>query len=228
MRASKATVSELIDALIGMQALHAGRIEIFGENIAPTGVFGLGGKNGMAYVPQDRHVEGLLLTALLWENAALGYQTRAPFSKGMWIDRAGSRTRTDEIREAFDVRSPNAEVSAHALSGGNQQKLIIGREMTSDPKFLIAAHPTRGIDVGAQSDVWGKLRDARANGLATMLISADLDELIGLSDTIMVMFHGQLVATLDPAEVTPRELGKYMTGAASMSDSTTVPTEVQA
>ncbi len=204
--------SELIDALIGIQALTGGKIELLGEDMTKWSVRKRR-ENGMAYVPQDRHTEGLLLTAPLWENAALGYQTMAPFSKGPWIDRAGSRERTDEIREVFDVRSPSAEISAHALSGGNQQKLIIGREMTSDPKFLIAAHPTRGIDVGAQADVWNKLRDARAAGLATLLISADLDELIGLSDTIMVMFHGSLVATLDPAHVTPRELGKYMTGA---------------
>jgi simple sugar transport system ATP-binding protein len=86
--------------------------------------------------------------------------------------------------------------------------------MTANPTVLIAAHPTRGIDVGAQSDVWNDIRQARASGLATLLISADLDELIGLSDTIVVMFHGKLVATLDPAEVTPRTLGSYMTGAA--------------
>jgi simple sugar transport system ATP-binding protein len=99
------------------------------------------------------------------------------------------------------------------LSGGNQQKLIVGREMSANPTMLIAAHPTRGIDVGAQAAVWDQLRAARAAGLATLLISADLDELIGLSDTIVVMLRGRLVATLDPATVTPRDLGSYMTGA---------------
>jgi simple sugar transport system ATP-binding protein len=86
--------------------------------------------------------------------------------------------------------------------------------MTADPQVLIAAHPTRGIDVGAQAQVWQAIRDARSAGLATLLISADLDELIGLSDTILVMFHGRIVARLDPAEITPRDLGSYMTGAA--------------
>ena len=105
-------------------------------------------------------------------------------------------------------------MTARALSGGNQQKLIIGRELTAGPLVFIAAHPTRGIDVGAQAEVWNDIREARANGLATLLVSADLDELIGLSDTIVVMYHGRLVATLDPAEVTPRKLGSYMTGAA--------------
>ena len=136
----------------------------------------------------------------------------------MWIDRTGSRLRTDDIRERFDVRSPNADVSAHALSGGNQQKLIIGRELITDPKIMILAHPTRGIDVGAQAAVWNEIRTARAAGQASMLISADLDELIGLSDRIVVMFHGELVAELDPNQVTPRLLGSYMTGAAMQGD----------
>ena len=105
-------------------------------------------------------------------------------------------------------------MSAHALSGGNQQKLIIGREMSASPEVLIAAHPTRGIDVGAQAAVWDEIRHARSAGMATLLISADLEELIGLSDTIIVMYKGRLVAEVDPATITPRQLGSFMTGAA--------------
>ena len=173
-------------------------------------------ENGLGYIPQDRQEEGLLLTAPLWENAALGHQTVRPFSRGwnQWfIDREGSRSQTERIRTEFDVRTPNVEVSAHALSGGNQQKLIVGREMVSEPSVLVASHPTRGIDVGAQASVWEQIRQARSQGLATLLISADLDELIGLSDRIVVMFRGQIVAQLDPSEITPRSLGAYMTGA---------------
>ena len=114
----------------------------------------------------------------------------------------------------LSLTANSIDVSAHALSGGNQQKLIIGRELTSNPEMLIASHPTRGIDVGAQAAVWDQIRAARRNGLATLLISADLDELIGLSDTIVVMLRGEFVATLSPDEVTPRDLGAYMTGAA--------------
>ena len=205
--------SQLIDALVGTGHLDAGSIRLLGNDITKANVRHRR-EAGMAYVPQDRHEEGLLLDAPLWENAMLGHQTRSPFSKGFWLDRAGARKRTEEIRQEFDVRTPSVEVTARALSGGNQQKLIIGREMTSDPAVLIAAHPTRGIDVGAQADVWNEIRAARSKGLATLLISADLDELIGLSDTIVVMFHGRLVATLDPAEIDPRTLGSYMTGAA--------------
>ena len=144
----------------------------------------------------------------------LGHQTKRPFARGPWIDRAGARGRTAEIVEEFDVRTPNVDVTAHALSGGNQQKLIVGREMAAHPRLLIAAHPTRGIDVGAQAAVWDQLRRARAEGLAVLLVSADLDELIGLADTIVVIFRGRLVARLDPNELTPEMLGSYMTGAA--------------
>jgi ABC-type uncharacterized transport system ATPase subunit len=204
--------AELIDAVIGTQGVDAGSITLFGDEITRWPVRRRR-EAGIAYVPQDRHSEGLLVQAPLWENAALGHQTQRPFSKGGWIDRMGAREQTERIRHEFNVKTPNIDVAPFALSGGNQQKLIVGREMVSNPRLLVAAHPTRGIDVGAQAAVWQSIRDARSNGLATLLVSADLDELIGLSDTIVVMFHGRLVATLDPATITPRELGSYMTGA---------------
>ena len=203
---------ELVSSIIGTMDPVGGVVSLDGTDITHWSVRERR-EAGIAYVPQDRHAEGLLLSAPLWENTALGHQTRAPFAKGIWIDRAGTRERTEEIRRDFDVRTPNVDVSAHALSGGNQQKLILGREIRSEPKLLIASHPTRGIDVGAQAAVWDHLRRARADGLATVLISADLDELIGLSDTIVVMLRGRLVATVDPSTVTPRDLGAYMTGA---------------
>ncbi len=203
---------ELVDAIVGTCDPDAGTITLMGTDITHWPVRRRR-EAGIGYVPQDRHHEGLLLSAPLWENAALGHQTRAPFVKGPWFDRSGARRRTEAIRADFDVRSPDIDVAAHALSGGNQQKLIIGREMSADPVVLVASHPTRGIDVGAQAAVWDQIREARARGLATVLVSADLDELIGLSDRIVVMFRGRLVATLDPSEVTPRELGAHMTGA---------------
>jgi len=205
--------TELVNAIIGTERQTSGVITLLGTDISRSGVAARRDA-GLAYVPMDRHEEGLLLDAPLWENAALGHHNGPPFAKGIWFDREGARARTEEIRSDFDVRTPNVEVSAHALSGGNQQKLIIGKEMASEPQVLIAAHPTRGIDVGAQAAVWKDIRDARASGLATLLITADLDELIGLSDTIVVMLRGQLVATLDPAEINPRDLGAYMTGVA--------------
>lgn len=205
--------AELIDAIVGIESPSAGKVMLEGHDLSGSSVADRRDA-GLAYVPKDRHEEGLLLSAPLWENAALGSHEKVPFAKRWLVDRKASRARTDEIRERFDVRSPSADVSAHALSGGNQQKLIIGREMMTDPKVLVLAHPTRGIDVGAQAAVWGEIRTARSNGLAAILISADLDELIGLSDRIVVMYHGRFVAELDPSEVDPRTLGTYMTGAA--------------
>ena len=111
------------------------------------------------------------------------------------------------------MRTPGIDVTAASLSGGNQQKLIVGREMSGEPRLLIAAHPTRGVDVGAQSAIWDHLRRARAEGLAVLLISADLDELIGMSDTLHVILRGKLVGQADPAAITPDELGSLMTGA---------------
>ena len=210
--------SELIDVLVGTRAAAAGTVEMHGKDVTAWSVRRRR-ESGMGYIPQDRHREGLLLQAPLWENAALGHQTRPPFVKGIWFDRKGARARTEEIRRDFDVRTPSIEVPAHALSGGNQQKLIVGREMASDPVVLVAAHPTRGIDVGAQAAVWDDLRQARAAGMATVLVSADLEELIGMSDRIVVMLRGRIVATLDPDTVTPRDLGSYMTGAAVSKES---------
>jgi general nucleoside transport system ATP-binding protein len=168
---------------------------------------------GMGYIAEDRQKDGLVMPFSLWENAALGHQHRPPYGKGVWFDVAGAKAQTGTIIEEFDVRTPGIEVPAFTLSGGNQQKLVVGREMTAEPKALVAAHPTRGVDVGAQAVIWDILRDARANGLGTILVSADLEELIGLSDRLLVMLRGRIVAEVDPSTVTPAELGSYMTGA---------------
>ena len=126
---------ELVGAILGTQRIDAGSVHMTGRDITSASVRSRR-ENGLGYIPQDRQEEGLLLTAPLWENAALGHQTVRPFSRGwnQWfIDREGSRSQTERIRSEFDVRTPNVEVSAHALSGGNQQKLIVGREMVSEP-----------------------------------------------------------------------------------------------
>ena len=206
--------ADLVDAIVGTSPVTSGSISLFDTDITSYSVRKRR-ELGLAYVPEDRHQEGLMLEAPLWENAALGHQTQSPYGSRWFLNRSGARAQTEKITAEFDVRTPGIDVSAQALSGGNQQKLIIGRELTSNPSLLIAAHPTRGIDVGAQAAVWEQIRAARRDGLATLLISADLDELIGLSDTIVVMLRGKLVARLAPEDVTPRDLGAYMTGAAT-------------
>ncbi|MEU6793478.1 ABC transporter ATP-binding protein [Nonomuraea wenchangensis] len=210
--------SELIEAIMGIRAAH-GTITL-GEHDMSSWPTLRRREAGIGYIPEDRHRQGLLLEATLWENRVLGHQTRKPARKGIWIDRRAARNDTERIVKDYDVRTPGVETLALALSGGNQQKLIVGREMSGEPKFLIAAHPTRGVDVGAQAAIWDHLRNARAAGLAVLLISADLDELIGLSDTIRVIYRGRLVATLDPSDITPERLGGYMTGAIAGTEET--------
>ncbi len=197
-----------------MVPVDAGSIGLAGEDIADLSTRSRR-EAGIGYIPEDRHRRGMLMGSPLWENAMLGHQTKAPYAKGPWIDRSGAKRQTREILEAYDVRAPGVDVAGYALSGGNQQKLIVGRELTAGASVLLANHPTRGVDVGAQAAVWDHLRDARGAGLAVLLVSADLEELIGLSDSLLVMLRGRIVARLDPAKVTPEELGSYMTGARS-------------
>jgi general nucleoside transport system ATP-binding protein len=203
--------SELVRSLVGLVP-STGTVLVDGDDVARLSTRERRDA-GIGYISEDRQKDGLVLGFTLWENAALGHHHRPPFAKGPWLDIAGTKARTEVIVEEFDVRTPGINVPAFTLSGGNQQKLVVGREMTADPKVLVAAHPTRGVDVGAQSVIWDILRDARAAGLGTVLVSADLEELIGLSDRLLVMLRGEIVAEVDPSTVTPAELGSYMTGA---------------
>ncbi|WP_234382063.1 MULTISPECIES: ABC transporter ATP-binding protein [unclassified Streptomyces] len=205
--------TELIEALMGMSIPDGGVISLDGADISTTPTRKRR-EGGIGYIPEDRHRHGLLLESPLWENRILGHVTEAPNSKRGILDPKAARKDTERIVREYDVRTPGIDVTASSLSGGNQQKLIVGREMSHNPKFLIAAHPTRGVDVGAQAQIWDAIREARREGLAVLLISADLDELIGLSDTLRVIYRGRLVADADPATITPEELGTAMTGAA--------------
>ncbi|CAM4131596.1 ABC transporter ATP-binding protein [Kibdelosporangium persicum] len=205
--------TELVETIMGMRRATAGSITLSGKDITKLGTLARR-EAGIGYIAEDRTRHGLLLTQPLWANRMLGYQTREPVSRGQWLDIAGAKRDTQRIVEAYDVRTPGIDVAAAALSGGNQQKLVVGRELSGDPKLLIASHPTRGVDVGAQALIWDHIRQARAAGLAVLLISADLDELIGLSDRIVVMLRGRLVSEEDPATVTAEDLGCAMTGTA--------------
>lgn len=206
--------SELVEAIMGMRTPDAGVVVLDGADISAVATRRRR-EAGIGYIPEDRHRHGLLLEAPLWENRILGHVTERPNSRRGLLDPKAARADTERIVADYDVRTPGIDVTAASLSGGNQQKLIVGREMSHDPKLLIAAHPTRGVDVGAQAAIWDHIREARRAGLAVLLISADLDELIGLSDALRVMFRGRLVADADPATITPEELGSAMTGAAS-------------
>jgi simple sugar transport system ATP-binding protein len=216
--------AELVEAILGMRALSSGQVRL-GDDDMSTWSTRRRREAGVAYIPEDRHRHALLLEAPLWENRVLGHQTEKPNVKGPWVDRAGARQDTGRIIGQYDVRTPGIDVLASSLSGGNQQKLIVGREMSGSPKVLVASHPTRGVDVGAQAAIWDHIRQARRDGLAVLLISADLDELIGLSDTIKVILRGRLVADVDPSTATPEQLGSAMTGAGGSQSAEQPPTD---
>jgi len=204
--------TELVEAVVGMVKPTSGTVELSDEDVTSWGTRDRR-ESGVGYIPEDRHRHGLLLDAPLWENRILGHQTREPSVKGPWINRDGARKDAERIVEQYDVRTPGIDTTARALSGGNQQKFIVGREMSGEPKLLVASHPTRGVDVGAQAAIWDHIREARRRGLAVLLISADLDELIGLSDSLKVILRGRFVGDFDPKTVTPQQLGAAMTGA---------------
>ncbi len=203
--------SELVETIMGIRRSLSGRILLGQEDMTRWGTRERRDA-GIGYIPEDRHRHGLLLDSPLWENRILGHQTQEPSVKGWLINRSGARDDTTRIIEQYDVRTPGIDTLSRSLSGGNQQKLIVGREMSGDPVLLIAAHPTRGVDVGAQAAIWEHIKHARRAGLAVLLISADLDELIGLSDRIEVILRGRLVGEFDPQTVTPQDLGSAMTG----------------
>ena len=206
--------SELIELIMGLVKPANGKVEILGLDASKSLTKEIRNA-GVAYIPQDRQRDGLLMSAPLWENRVLGHQFASPMANNMWVNRGEAIKDSKRVVSEFDVRTPGINVLASALSGGNQQKFIVGRELSGNPRVIVAAQPTRGVDVGAQAIIWDQLMKARSEGAGMLLISADLDELFSLSDRIAVIYSGSIVSTLDPNKTTPEELGLAMTGAKS-------------
>jgi simple sugar transport system ATP-binding protein len=208
--------TELIEALAGLIDPPQVGGEVFFEKQAITNRTARARKEiGIAHIPEDRHRRGLLLDSSLAENAILGVQYRKPAVRhdgGVLLDEPGIRSRAAEIIREFDVRPPDSELPARALSGGNQQKLIIGREFELPPKLLLVSQPTRGVDIGAIEFIHRKLVELRDSGCAILLVSAELEEVTALADRLMVMYHGRIVGEVDPAKSTKEEIGLMMTG----------------
>ena len=204
--------AELVEAILGLRE-YTGSISFNGAVIDHLSVAHRH-DIGIGYIPEDRQRQALMMNSPLWENRILGHQRSEPVMRGFILDKKATIADTARIMEEFDVRAPGPQTLATALSGGNQQKFIVGREMSKAPALLVASHPTRGVDVGAQGAIWEELRRAREKGMAIVLISADLEELIGMSDRLLVMLRGVVTAELDPAKTTPEQLGSAMTGAA--------------
>ena len=203
---------ELAESILGVYPIESGEI-ILGETTINDLSTRDRRESGLSFIPEDRQSQGLLMDVSLSENVILGKQSSTKYkSRYSNIKFNEASKNSNIVIENFDVRTPGNSTLALALSGGNQQKFVVGREIENKPSLLIASQPTRGIDIGAQSLIWNKLRDARDDGLGVLLISADLDELIGLSDRIYVIYEGSFVKELDPENATPEILGSYMTG----------------
>jgi len=169
------------------------------------------GDAGLSHIPEDRHARGLVLDYTIAENLILGQQHH--FTRGLRLDHEKIAENARRQVEAFDIRPTDASLPARALSGGNQQKIVIAREMGRVFQVLLAAQPTRGVDVGAIEFIHNHLRGAREAGKAILLVSADLAEVLALSDRIAVMYGGRFVALLPRAQATEEILGSFMTGA---------------
>ena len=197
--------AELVEAIMGMRPGATGVDQRSAARTSPGTPRASAARPASATSPRTGTGTACCSTPRCGRTAILGHQSRPPSVKHGLIDRARrpQRHRADHRASTTSAR-PGTDTLARALSGGNQQKLIVGREMSGDPILLIAAHPTRGVDVGAQAAIWDHIKDARREGLAVLLISADLDELIGLSDRIEVILRGRLVGTFDPRRRDPR------------------------
>lgn len=204
--------TELVEALVGLRALSAGHVKIMDEDVSGAGVRAIR-LLGLAHIPEDRHRRGLVLPMEIWENLILGHHMRPVFGRGPVLDRPAISRFAEERAARFDVRTPTLRTPALALSGGNQQKVVVAREFGFDPKVLIAAQPTRGLDIGATEFVRRQILEARAGGMAVVLVSAMLEEILSLADRVAVMHAGRIVAEFPRGGATPREIGLYMTGA---------------
>jgi simple sugar transport system ATP-binding protein len=203
--------SELIEAITGIRMPESGRVYLGNEEITDRSrrerIEG-----GMAYVPEDRQARGLVMSYDLVENGLLGSQHDGRYAPGGRIDWGGAEGHAADIIEEYDVRPPDTGATANSLSGGNQQKFIVGREFNRDPEAVVAAHPTRGVDVGSVEFIHDQLLGLRTSGTAVLLVSSKLDEVRSLSDRLAVMHDGELMAVVDPEEVTEEQLGLLMAG----------------
>ncbi len=201
--------TELIEALAGLRRASGGRVLLGGKEITnlPPGEIR---ESGLGHIPEDRQRRGLVLDFSVSENAVLGQQRKYASWGMLQYDKMKELAR--QIIEAFDVRPPEPEYRARALSGGNQQKVIVGREMLREPDLLVAAQPTRGLDVGAIEFIHKRLIEARDRGKAVLLVSLELDEVMNLADRILVMYKGQIVAEVPAHEATEEGLGLLMAG----------------
>lgn len=208
--------SELLDVLSGIRSASAGRLSVLGQTIDPTQQAdpALMRRLGVAHVPEDRHKMGLVTAFSAEENAILGYHDDEALSSGFLLDRSAVRARVMTVIEGFDIRPPVPDLKAANFSGGNQQKIVLAREIDQDPGLLLVGQPTRGVDIGAIEFIHKRLIALRDAGKAIVLVSVELDEIRALADRVLVMCAGEIVGERPP-ETDERELGLMMAGIGS-------------
>jgi len=200
---------ELVEAVSGLRHASRGRIELDGEDVTRLGRRALH-ERAVSFVPADRHRYGMVLSFPLTDNLVLTDYYGPPYAQGLVRDESAIDARADEAIEQFDIRTPSSKVNASTLSGGNQQKLIVAREFDRDLRLLILDQPTRGLDVGSVEFIHRRIIAKRDAGTAVLLVSAELDEIMQLSDRIGVMYRGRLVALLDAESASREEIGLLM------------------
>ncbi|QSQ13587.1 ABC transporter ATP-binding protein [Myxococcus landrumensis] len=203
---------ELAEVLTGLRALTSGQGTLLGRKL--TGLTPAEARaRGVGHVPEDRLRRAVVKALSVEENVALGRHNQPPFARGPWIDFKGRRARATELLAAYDVRPPEPTLALQALSGGNQQKVVVARELDAKPRLLVVVQPTRGLDIGAVAQVHARLREARAQGAGVVLVSLDLEEVLALADRVYVLFEGRVTGEFTRPDYDERELGRRMLGA---------------
>ena len=208
---------ELVEALCGMRKPRGGSARILGHEVVGANPHAVN-RLGVAHVPEDREKHGLVGTYSLADNFVIEHFAEAPFAKGIFRETVAVDANAGMLVERFDVRPRGIHVAAKNLSGGNKQKVIVARELTQGAKLVIAAQPTRGVDVGSIEFIHRQLADQRDAGVAVLLVSAELDEILSLSDRIAVLYEGRIQAIVDVANATREGLGLLMAGAGAQHD----------
>jgi simple sugar transport system ATP-binding protein len=203
--------TELAEAIMGLRGVESGSLRHLGDDIAALSTRERIHRR-ISYVPADRHRYGLVLPFTVAENIAMGYHDRAPNTRGFSLDYPAMTAQAEQLITDFDIRTPGPLAPAGHLSGGNQQKVILAREFTREPSFLLVSQPTRGLDVGAIEYIHAQILAMRDRDVGVLLISLELEEIFALADRILVLYEGAIVKEFKPEETDEREVGFFMTG----------------
>jgi general nucleoside transport system ATP-binding protein len=204
--------TELVEAITGLRKVESGHIRINGQDLTNASPRRISQAGQSSHVPEDRHTYGMIGAYSVADNLVLDTYYQAPFVRGLTINQAAIQQHAERLVEEFDVRTPNVTTAAGSLSGGNQQKLVVAREFSRPLKLLIAAQPTRGIDVGSIEFIHNQLVGKRDAGVAVLVVSSELDEIMALADRIAVMYKGEIIGIVPRAEATREGLGLLMAG----------------